>query len=123
MDAASPSMPTSDDLRERIERELAAGWQLYVAVCDGSIIAMLAIKPSEAILDQIFVLTEAQGRGVGLKLFEFAKSLMPDGFSLRMAAENRKAARFYESGGLSVIGEGKHPVSRLPVKYFAWDGS
>ena len=123
MDAATPNMPTISELRERFECELAAGWQLYVAVCDRSIIGMLAIKPSEAILDQIFVLTEARGRGIGSTLLKTAKSLMPNGFSLGMAAKNRKAVRFYESAGLSVIVEGKHTVSGLRVQYHGWNGT
>lgn len=121
MDAAVPDMPSIKQLRERIERELSAGWQLYLAECDDTIIGMLAVKPAEEILDQIFVLTKAQGRGVGLKLLETAKRLMPNGFSLRMAAANGKAAQFYESAGLRVIGEGSHPVSGIPVKHYGWN--
>jgi GNAT superfamily N-acetyltransferase len=115
-------MPSLNDLRERINRELAAGWELYVAERNGRIVGMLAIKPLEAILDQIFVIPSDQSSGVGTCLLNFAKRAMPMGFTLRMALANRRAARFYEHSGLSVIREGAHPISGAPVQYLSWDG-
>ena len=87
------------------------------------IVGMLAIKPHEAILDQIFVLTSEQSSGVGLSLLEMAKRSMPQGFTLRMAATNCRAARFYELAGLRFVQKGSHPISGAPVHYYRWDGS
>lgn len=123
MDGAPSEMPSLMDLRVRIDRELAAGWELYLAERNHSVVGMLAIKPHETAIDQIFVLTGEQGSGVGLRLLETAKRMMPDGFTLRMAAANGRAARFYERAGLRVIGEGNHPLSGAPVRYYAWDGA
>ncbi|HEX8643396.1 MAG TPA: GNAT family N-acetyltransferase [Allosphingosinicella sp.] len=120
MESAPAAMPSLGDLRERIDRELAAGWALYVAERCGRIVGMLAIKAREAVLDQIFVLPSEQGCGVGTSLIDAAKRAMPAGFTLRMAAANRRAARFYTKSGLSALGEGRHPVSGVPVRCFGW---
>jgi hypothetical protein len=54
MDGAPPELPTRDQLRSRIDEELLSGWDLHVAVQDGEIVGMLALKAAEAILDQLF---------------------------------------------------------------------
>lgn len=123
MDGAGFEMPSLEELRQRIDRELAEGWKLHLAERNGLIVGMLAIKPHEAVLDQIFVLTSEQGSGVGSSLLEVAKRAMPNGFMLRMAAKNRRAAQFYERAGLRLIEMGSHPVSGAPVAYYGWNGS
>lgn len=121
MDGAPFAVPALPVFRDRIDHELGAGWDLYIAERDARAVGMLAIKPAEAILDQIFVLPDQQGSGVGTELLNQAKRLMPNGFTLRMATANRRAARFYEHSGLSVVGEGTHPVSGVPVQYLGWN--
>lgn len=115
-------MPSILDLRMRIERELASGWDLYVAERSGRLIGMLAIRPTEATLDQIFVLPSERACGIGANLLNTAKRIMSEGFTLRMAAANLSAARFYEREGLILIGEGIHPISGAPVRYMQWKG-
>ena len=122
MEAAASPMPSPADLRRRIDDELTAGWALYLAERGDRLIGMLALKPREAVLDQIFVLPGEQGKGVGTALLRAAKEALPAGFTLRMAAANRGAARFYERSGLQPIGEGTHPVSGDPVRFYRWEG-
>lgn len=118
MDGPAFEMPSLAAMRDRIDCELENGWKLYVAERDGPIAAMLAIKPSERVLDQIFVAPGEQGRGVGSTLLDFAKQTMSDGFTLRMATANSRAGRFYEQAGLTIIDEGHHPTSGVPVRYY-----
>lgn len=94
MDAAASPMPSLAELRARIDEELAAGWELHVAERGGRLVGMLAIKPAEAILDQLFVLTDVQRAGVGSALLDVAKREMPERFTLRVASANRRAERF-----------------------------
>lgn len=123
MDGAALEMPSVKQLRERVDHELASGWKLHIAECKDSIVGLLATKPEEEVLDQIFVLTSEQGNGIGLRLIEVAKRIMSNGFTLRMAANNLRATDFYESSGLRLVGEGTHPVSSAPVKYYGWSAS
>jgi putative acetyltransferase len=83
----------------RISRELATGWAAYLAWGDDKPVGFFALKPAVGCLDQLFVLPEAQGRGIGRALLDFAKQQLPDGLWLRTAVENRRACAFYEREG------------------------
>ncbi|MBP2301185.1 GNAT family N-acetyltransferase [Azospirillum picis] len=122
MEGASAMLPSREELRVRIDRELAAGWLLYVALSGGRIVGMLALKPADAKLDQLFVHPADQGRGVGRVLLGLAKSALPGGFSLRTPQANRRGRRFYERHGLDCIGEGVHPGMGTPVCFYGWRG-
>lgn len=121
MDGAAPHMPSVAEPRARIDVELRAGWRLETAVRRSGIVGLLAIKPAEAVLDQIFVRPDAQGTGIGAALLERAKRAMPGGFTLRKAAANGRAGRFYEKHGLKLLRAGVHPQSDRPVRFYGWD--
>jgi len=121
MDGAGPEVPSRESLRLRIGAEIQAGWNLHVAVRGGRVLGMLALKPCDAALDQIFVSPKEQGRGIGRALLDVAKRAMPGGFTLRMAASNRKAGRFYEKEGMKALGEGVHPRTGIPVHFYGWN--
>jgi GNAT superfamily N-acetyltransferase len=120
MDGAPPELPTRDQLRSRIDEELLSGWDLHVAVQDGETVGMLALKPAEAILDQLFVLPGVQRRGVGLMLLKTAVESMPEGFTLRTASVNRKARSFYQKAGLNLLNESSHPRTGAPVCIYGY---
>ena len=44
-----------EDLRARIPINAATDWDLFVADLDGEIVGMLALKPAESQLDQLFL--------------------------------------------------------------------
>ncbi|HVM38669.1 MAG TPA: GNAT family N-acetyltransferase [Sphingomicrobium sp.] len=116
-----PHVPAVEALRSRIESELQSGWDLHVALRGERVVGLLAVKPSEALLDQIFVLPSEQGQGVGRALLEVAQRTMPAGFRLRMATANDRARGFYEAEGLKLLGEGFHPWSGVPVQFYGWN--
>ncbi|WP_374577997.1 N-acetyltransferase family protein [Phenylobacterium sp.] len=121
MDGAPPDLPTRDELCARIDRELAAGWDLHLATRGQTPVAMLALKPAEGVLDQIFVLPDQQGSGLGTALLGLAQRLMPGGFTLRMAAANQAARSFYERRGLRLIGHERHPHTGAPSCIYGWE--
>lgn len=123
MDSAAFPMPTISDLRARIDRELAAGWVLYIALRNKCLVGMLALRPLDRVLDQIFVLPSEKCTGVGTRLLDEAKRAMPRGFTLRMALANHSAGRFYERRGMNFLRDGIHPISGAQVRYFGWNGS
>lgn len=109
---------TEADLYQRFKQEVAAGWVVTLAVYDGRIVAFMATKPAEGILDQLFVLPKAQGRNIGSGLLQRALEQMPKGFWLRTAAGNDQARRFYEARGLAQEQVEPHPVhGHLTVIY------
>lgn len=62
-DGVAPEIPSLSALRERINSELASDWSLWVATLDREVVGMLALKKSDAIVDQLFILPSAQRRG------------------------------------------------------------
>ena len=104
---------------ERIPRELAAGWDVRVAHEDERLIGFLALKPP-AHLDQIFVLPEAQRRGVGRILLDLAKAQLPNGFWLRTALDNLGACRFYERNDCRRGETQMHPSFGYPTVIYRW---
>jgi ribosomal protein S18 acetylase RimI-like enzyme len=112
--------PSPGQLRQRIEDETAAGWDLFVATKADRIIAMLAIKRKAAILDQLFVHPVEHRRGIGRMLLRHAQRIMPGGFTLRTASSNARARGFYERMGLTLAEEALHPTLGTPVCYYRW---
>jgi GNAT superfamily N-acetyltransferase len=119
--ASEGATPSLAELRSRVDAEIAAGWDVTVALDGREIVGFLALKPAIAALDQIFILPEHQGRGIGGDLIERAKQAMPGGFTLRTASTNLKARRFYSGAGLSLLEEGLHPRTGNPVCYYGWN--
>jgi len=106
--------------RVRIPREMAAGWSLYAADDGGRIAAMLAFRPRDGYLDQLFVAPEHHGRGIGKMLLQFTRKHLPDEIWLRCASLNGKAWRWYEREGFVLEKEEMHPQSGLMMRYYRW---
>ncbi len=110
---------TPRELRDRIPRELAAGWSVFVAVDDlGRLAGFCALIMERGLLDQLFIQPNQQGRGVGLELLNFAKSKMANGLWLQTALDNHGACRFYERHGFRRGEITTHPKhGHLIVRY------
>jgi GNAT superfamily N-acetyltransferase len=107
--SAQPPLDLRQTLFAQVPRELAAGWSLHVATDRNRIVGMLALKPNENQLDQLFVDPSSQNRGVGRILLDHAKQVMPKGFWLQTLVRNRGARRFYEREGLLHKQDKPHP--------------
>jgi len=105
---------------QRIAHELAGGWVAYLARDSDRLVGFLALKPDTGCLDQLFVLPEAQGSGVGRALLDFAKERLPNGLWLRTAADNLRACRFYERHGLRATETQIHPTLGHQTVIYRW---
>jgi len=105
---------------QRIAHELAGGWAAYLAWDSDRLVGFLALKPDTGCLDQLFVLPEAQGSGVGRALLDFAKERLPNGLWLRTAADNLRACRFYERHGLRATETQIHPTLGHQTVIYRW---
>jgi GNAT superfamily N-acetyltransferase len=105
---------------QRIVCEIATGWVVHLAWDGGRLVGFLVLKPQAGCLDQIFVLPEEQGRGIGRALLDFAKRELPHGMWLRTAAANTRARRFYERNGLTATETDTHPVLGHATIIYRW---
>jgi putative acetyltransferase len=113
----APAVISSQTELARLDRELAARWQLHVAERRFHLVGMLSFKLREAILDQLLFYPASRDR-VGKFVTEPRKRAMPDGFSLRTAAANLSASLVYRAKGLVMLREGIQPTSGYPVRFF-----
>jgi ribosomal protein S18 acetylase RimI-like enzyme len=107
-------------LRARIPLDVAKGWMLFVADDGGQLAGMLAFRPADLYLDQLFVAPDYQGRNLGRRLLALTRQHLPDEISLRCARENEKAWRWYEREGFVAEKEAVEPMTGLVMKYYRW---
>jgi ribosomal protein S18 acetylase RimI-like enzyme len=105
---------------ERIPRELAAGWELHLAWDNAKLVGFLALNPTAQQVAELFVLPEAQGRGIGALLLDFAKAALSNGFWLRTAVDNARACRFYERNGCRRGEVARHPSLDHETVTYHW---
>jgi GNAT superfamily N-acetyltransferase len=107
-------------LRARIPHEIEKGWSLFVAADDGAIVAMLALHLPKMYLDQLFVVPERQGQGLGRALLTFTRQQLPDEIHLRCVRENDKAWRWYERENFVSEQEQVEPMTGFVMRYYRW---
>jgi len=90
-----------DELRTRLVEQLNSAWDLHVADLGNEIVGMLALKPANSQLDQLFLHPDFQGLGIGRQLLDFAKARLPGGMWLRTAEKNTRAIAFYQAAGFT----------------------
>lgn len=112
--------PGLEMLQSRIPQEVAKGWSLYAAEENDGIAAMLALKPEELYLDQLWVAPAHQGRGLGRALLAFTRERLPREIWLRCVTQNENAWRWYEREGFRFEGEEIVPPSNLRMKRYRW---
>lgn len=128
-DSWRSTSPTADlhvtrgDLRMRIDRDLAAGREITVAAGVNGLLGFLSIDRAQRRLEQLFVASAAKRRGVGRRLFQIARAEMPDGFSLRAAADNTGARAFYEALGMTLERTEPHPKRGYLTAVYSIGGS
>jgi GNAT superfamily N-acetyltransferase len=86
---------------------------------EGGIVGLAVLKGDE--LDAFYVAPEAQGRGVGSRLFETVLEQRPNGFTFWCFQHNARARRFYEARGCRPVrftdGENEE---RMPDVLYEW---
>jgi ribosomal protein S18 acetylase RimI-like enzyme len=112
--------PGLELLRQRLPEEIAKGWKLFAADDADKTVAMLAIRPRDFYLDQLWVSPAHQGHGIGRALLEFTRAQFPEEIWLRCVVENESAWRWYEREGFRFEGEETIPSSGLRMKIYRW---
>jgi GNAT superfamily N-acetyltransferase len=122
LDQALPSLaglhtPEEDRwfFRERVFRAC----EVWGSFDSAEMIGMLAFR--EGWIDQLYVLPEAQGRGVGTQLLQVAQSSF-DRLHLWTFQRNRQARRFYEARGFALVQQtdGSGNEEKEPDALYLW---
>ncbi|MGH3497482.1 MAG: GNAT family N-acetyltransferase [Nocardioidaceae bacterium] len=71
---------------------------IWVAAAGDQVVGVLMLD--DEWLDQLYVLPDRAGNGIGSMLLDLAKALRPEGFGLWCFATNAAARQFYRSRGL-----------------------
>ncbi|MFF0209402.1 GNAT family N-acetyltransferase [Streptomyces althioticus] len=111
---------TDDEVRTWIREVVVPGQETWVAVADGSVVAMMVREGND--LDQLYVDPAWQGGGIGGRLVDVAKERAPSGLTLWTFQVNEAARRFYERHGF-VAGErtdGQRNEEREPDVRYEW---
>lgn len=93
---------------------------LRLAKLDGALVGFCAVAAAEKLLDQLFILPSAQGRGIGSTLLREAQANHPDGLQMRVQLTNVDALRLYARHGFVEYGRELHPVMGVEMALLRW---
>ena len=113
---------------EVLAGEFDAGAMLYGYFVEGGLVGLVSMsKRDEALkINDIVVLPECQGRGIGGALLDFvkraAKDQGADKVMLGMIDDNTALKRWYEVHGFTTVGMRNFEGAPFTVGYMEWDG-
>ena len=115
-----PVLHTDEETRAWVAKVVLPNQEVWVAEADGRVVGVAALNGD--MLDQLYILPGAQGRGIGSALLAKAKSLRPNGFSLYAFQRNAPARGFYERRGFVAVafGDGSGNEEGEPDVLYRW---
>jgi pimeloyl-ACP methyl ester carboxylesterase/GNAT superfamily N-acetyltransferase len=117
-----PAHPDAD-VRRWLAEEMLPATEVWVAVDPedgGRVVGFMAL--SAAMVEQLYVVPDWIGRGLGDRLITLAKGRRPEGLDLYCFQVNTFARRFYERRGFVPIafGDGSNNEEHQPDVRYAW---
>lgn len=91
---------TPDEDRGYWAGHLFKACEIWGAEHDGNLLGVIAFQKDW--IDQLYILPEAQGQGIGSMLLDIAKAVHPE-LRLWTFQHNAEARRFYEARGFAAI--------------------
>jgi putative acetyltransferase len=101
-------------------RAAQEGGRIVVAQDEQGPIGFVLFVPARQWLEQIVVRPRAFGSGAARALLRQAKRSCPKGLGLDVNADNPRALALYRSEGFAQTGEGRNPLSGLPIVILRW---
>ena len=122
--ACAPLAHSDEEIRAWIRGRLIPAGRTTVALVGGEVVGLLAVssKPDESWIDQLYLLPERIGDGIGTVLLERALAELPPPIRLYTFQANARARHFYEARGFEAIafGNGSHNEERCPDVLYEW---
>jgi GNAT superfamily N-acetyltransferase len=120
----APLAHSDEEIRAWIGGRLIPAGRTTVALVGGDVVGLLAVssKPDGSWIDQLYLLPERIGEGIGTVLLERALAELPPPIRLYTFQANARARRFYEARGFEAIafGDGAHNEERCPDVLYEW---
>jgi GNAT superfamily N-acetyltransferase len=115
-----PVLHSDEETRAWIRDVVQPRQAVWVAVREGQVIGVAALDGG--MLEQLYVLPEAQGRGIGSTLLAKARHLCPGGLDLWTFQRNAAARAFYERQGFVAVEttDGSGNEEREPDVRYRW---
>ncbi len=122
-DLIPASVHDDEDVHRWMREVFLPNAEVWFAVEDGRVIGLLGLQGDDW-LEQLYVVPEAQGLGVGSALMDLAKQLRPRGLQLWAFESNTPAHRFYEQHGFVVVEttDGATNEEHAPDRRYEWRG-
>jgi putative acetyltransferase len=107
-------------LKNLLERTTAEGGTIILAEDREGLLGFVLFDAKRAWLEQITLAPRAFGSGAAQALLGEAKAACPEKLGLDVNADNVRALAFYRNEGFVKTGEGKNPLSGLPIVVMEW---
>ena len=121
--AVPPGVHSDDETRAWVTGWDLTAYDVCVAVLDGRVVGYT--RATRTWLDDLYVLPDAQGRGVGTALLDRVLAGHPDGIGLWVFESNRPARDFYARHGFVSLErtDGSANEERAPDIKLVWPGA
>lgn len=107
-----------DDHVNFLNNILSMDNNIYIAINDNKVVGIIAFNEDE--VNQLYIHNDYQGRGLGKRLLELAKTNSKGRLTLFTFEVNHKAQRFYENNGFRIIGRGYENEENLDDIKYEW---
>jgi RimJ/RimL family protein N-acetyltransferase len=95
--------------------------KIYIGIHNAKVVGMIAFNENE--VNQLYIHIDYQGKGLGKRFLELAKTNSKGRLTLFTFEVNHKAQRFYEKNGFKIIGSGYENEENLDDIKYEWVGS
>lgn len=118
--AIPPVFGSDERVLTWLANRIRNGEECWITRDESGISAFMLLEPEW--LDQLYVRPDRIGQGLGTRLVEKAKVLMPNGMKLWTFQSNVLAHKFYEQHGFVVIEktDGRHNEEQSPDVCYEW---
>jgi chorismate mutase/GNAT superfamily N-acetyltransferase len=121
--AMPPLVHPEDDVRRWLDGRLRSNDSVWAAEADGMVVGYARF--TRTWLDDLYVLPELAGQGIGSALLDLVKQQRPDGFCLWVFEMNLPARAFYDGRGFVELERtgGHANEEKAPDIKMAWPGA
>ena len=120
----APIAHTDAQVRRWIANHLMSTTDVSVAVLEGKVVGMMALKRDETAgwIDQLYLHPSAVGQGIGTQFVKQAKSNLGPPIRLYTFQANEGSRRFYERHGFKAIdfSDGSRNEEKCPDVLYEW---